>query len=378
MRILMLSGEHPDVLGLTGGIGSYVADASRALADAGHEVHVLVCADGLVGSDREQHGITLHVRGLAPAVRWLRGRAGRQLATSGSCRWHALRLGTFDVVEAPEWQAIAAGFALRSRPPLLVCLQTPTATIAAHDDTIPPPARTNDWLERWTVRRAGMAISLSQLLVDELRRSEWLAPGTVVEVARPIAQPRDWSRDGSGRTGGHRLVGVGRLEARKGFELLLEAAADLHDVPGVVVELIGEATGDHAEWLRRRANELGVDLQLAGRVGRSELPVRLAGASAVVLPSRFDSFNLAGLEALAAGVPVVTSDRVGLSELADGSDGLTVVPRDAAGFARALRPLLLDDPRRSRAARAARALAERCSPEAFVADRQARYDRLTP
>jgi glycosyltransferase involved in cell wall biosynthesis len=378
MRILLLTGEHPAVRGLTGGIGSYVADGARALAHAGHDVHLLVCAPGLATADRAHDGSTLHVRGLVAVTRPARGRVARQLAASLSFWWHARRLGRFDAVEAPEFQGIAAGIAVRARSRLLICLQTPTALIAAHDPSVPAPARTNDWIERWTARRAGAVVSLSQLLVDELRGSGWLDPSTTVEIARPMVHPGDWSTVATTSTAasGHRLVGVGRLEARKGFDLLLDAAAALGDVAGVSVELVGEPVGDQAERLEERARALGVDLRLAGRVDRADLPAVLAHASVVVLPSRFDSFNLAGLEALACGVPVVTSDRVGLGELADGTDAVTVVPRDAEAFAAAIRPLLLDDARRTRAAADARAVAERCSPEAYAADRTARYERL--
>jgi glycogen synthase len=379
MRILLLTGEHPAVRGLTGGIGSFVADGARALAGAGHDVHVLVCAPGLATADRAHDGGTLHVRGLAAITQPARGRVARQLAASLSFWWHARRLGRFDVVESPEFQGIAAGFAVGARSRLLICLQTPTALIADHDPDVPAPARTNDWIERWTVRRAGAVVSLSQLLVDELRGSGWLEPSTTVEVARPMIHPGDWSTatPPSPTPSGHRLVGVGRLEARKGFDLLLDAAAALHDVAGVSVELVGEAVGDEAERLEERAGALGVEMRLAGRVDRAELPGLLARASLVVLPSRFDSFNLAGLEALAFGVPVVTSDRVGLGELADGTDAVTVVPRDAEAFAAAIRPLLLDDARRVQAAADAQVVAKRCSPEAYAADRTARYERLS-
>ena len=376
MRVLLLTGEHPAVPGLTGGIGSYVADAARALADAGHEVHVLVCAPGLSTADREHDGSTLHVRGLAAVTRPARGRIGRQLAASLSFWWHAKQLGSFDVIEAPEFQAIAAGFAVSARSRLLVCVQTPTALIAAHDPTVRPPARTNDWIERWTVRRAGAVLSLSQLLVDELRLSGWLDPATRVEVVRPLVHSDDWSTAARSAPSRRQLMGVGRLEARKGFDLLLDTAAELSDVPGVSVTLVGEAVGDEADRLQARARELDVDLNLAGRVDRADLPAALADARVVALPSHFDSFNLAGLEALAVGVPVVTSDRVGLSELADGSDAVTVVARDSRAFAAAIRPLLLDAARHARAAVDARAVAMRCSPQAFAADRTARYERL--
>ena len=176
--------------GRTGGIGSVVASAAAALADAGHEVHVMVCASGLATHDVLDGGVRLHVRGLAPALRPLRGQAPRLLAVAASCRWHARRLGRFDVVESPEWQALAAGFAGSRGAPLVIFLQTPGSVIAAHDPRSPRPSRAADALERAVVRRADAVLSLSRLLVDELRATGWLPPDLDVEASPPVLDAR--------------------------------------------------------------------------------------------------------------------------------------------------------------------------------------------
>ena len=75
------------------------------------------------------------------------------------------------------------------------------------------------------------------------------------------------------------------------------------------------------------ARELGVagDVELVGEHG--DLPALLAGAAAFLLPSETESFGLAALEALAAGIPVVASRVGGLPEVVrDGEDGFAVTP----------------------------------------------------
>ena len=111
-------------------------------------------------------------------------------------------------------------------------------------------------------------------------------------------------------------------------------------------------TGPLAAELERTARRLGVD----GRVdwiGDSEPAVlrrHLAAARALVLPSldTSETFGLAQLEAMAAGVPVIASDLpTGVREVADtASSHLLVPPGDAQALATALRTLA-DDPARA-------------------------------
>jgi glycosyltransferase involved in cell wall biosynthesis len=102
------------------------------------------------------------------------------------------------------------------------------------------------------------------------------------------------------------LLGVGRLSAEKGFDLLVRAHAELRG-RGVAhrLEIVGE--GPDREALLRTAAELGVadTVDLPGFV--DDVPARLARASALVLTSRFEGSSLVLLEALALGVPVLSS-----------------------------------------------------------------------
>lgn len=381
MRILLLSGEHPRVPGRTGGIGSIVASAATVLTGAGHEVHVLVSAPGLETSDTTIGGSHLHVRGLAAPLRALRGSTPRLFANALSCRWHAGRLGRFDVVEAPEWQALAAGFVL-GRTPLVISLQTPAAVVAAHDPRLAAPTCSADALERAVVRRASRVLSASSLLVTELRAAGWLPADLPVDVLRPPVDLATWA-DVAGPAGTDPVVlGIGRLEPRKGFSDLLAAVARIDVGAGARVELVGGDTHDrrgrsHAEHLAALARDLGVDLRLLGELPQALLPEVLATARTVVLPSTFDSFNMAGLEAMASGRAVVLSDRVGLAELDDGSGAITVVPAGAVDeLARAV-ARQLDPTTAERTGAAARALAARYDGSTFATQRTTCYRAVT-
>jgi glycosyltransferase involved in cell wall biosynthesis len=306
-------------------------------------------------------------------LRAARGRGPRLAAIAASCRWHAGRLGPFDVIEAPDFHGLGT-FLPRRRT--ILQLQTPAAVIAREDPRTPEPTRGTTWLERRGVRRATSVLSISQLLVDELRGMGWLGDRSV-DVVAPLVD-LDAPPLGPPRGDPPTVLGIGRIEPRKGFDLLVDAVASTATA-GVRLELAGADTPDAEgrRWsadLVRHAEGRGVDLVLLGQVDRDGVRAALARSSVVAIPSTFDSFNLAGLEALAAGRPVVLSPRVGLAERADGTGALQVAERTAPAFAAALDAVLGAPPpaARERAA-AARRLAERFDPVAFAQDRARRY-----
>jgi len=129
----------------------------------------------------------------------------------------------------------------------------------------------------------------------------------------------------------------------------------------------------------REASALASRLGVAGRVRflgeRSDVEALHAEADALLLPTRYDAFANACLEAAASGLPVVTSGANGAAELL--RDGALVVddPEDVAGFARALDRL--EDPAlRARLGAAARSVAERHGWAQHVAELRALYTRV--
>src|SRR5215207_5083063 len=166
------------------------------------------------------------------------------------------------------------------------------------------------------------------------------------------------SRSGAGE-GGYALV-AGRLSVEKGIDTAIRASA----ASGVQLVVAGE--GPEAGALGELARSLGAPVELVGRADRARMAELLAGAGALLMPSRYHEFApYAALEAMAAGVPVVASRLGGLPELIE--PRRCVPPGDAEALARRLRALW-DDPGLRRAegeALLARA-AERHSEEAYL------------
>ena len=171
---------------------------------------------------------------------------------------------------------------------------------------------------------------------------------------------------GSGHAQRRRMVFAGRIVPAKGVDVLIRA---VRDVDGELV-ICGE--GRRLAEMRRLADrlKLGERVSFRGWLDADSLARELSEASVVVLPSRWpEPFGLVGIEAFAAGRPVIASATGGIGEwLQDGVSGMLVPAGDERALARALNELL-DDPERQQKMGAAGRLTvqERFSPERHVA-----------
>ena len=227
------------------------------------------------------------------------------------------------------------------------------------------------WLRRkligWAYGRADTVMALSKGVREELVEDYALNPECTVTIHNPvnvagIAAATEAVRDSIQDTpnSGPLIVGCGRLHRQKGFDLLIEAFADLDDAKARLV-ILGE--GPEREALEALARSKGV----ADRVlipGFESHPEKwLAQATLFVLPSRWEGFGHGLVEALAAGVPVVSAwaPHGPADILEDGETGLMVPTGNAGALGAAIGRLLIDKGLQGRLAEAGRKTAERFS-----------------
>ena len=160
----------------------------------------------------------------------------------------------------------------------------------------------------------------------------------------------------------------------KGVPMLLQAMAAWRHSRPVHLVVVG---GKRPQRYRRAARRLGVDAS-ATFVGSVSDPVPYyAAADVYVHPTYYDPCSLVVLEALAAGLPVLTSRENGVGELIeDGREGFLLNdPGNGQEFLRRMAPLL-DDGRRAAMGRAARCLAQHHSFDRNVDDMLAVYEEV--
>lgn len=358
MRIALVAGEDPG----WGGIGTYTAVLGHALAELGHDVHLVLRGWDDEG-DEQLDGLPVH-RVPVPEPSWRRGTeavVSRLYTTRESLVFSArvarrLRALRVDVAEAPEFHAAGLVAALRREPPVVVRLHAPaflTTELDAGTRTL--DVRAEERLARLGVRRAAAVTAPSAAVVERVGRRWRLGAERVTIVPNPVDHHA--FAPGPGADDRTVLV-VGRVERAKGQDLLVEA---LPRVSGARLVLVGD-DGGLLEPLLRRARELGVEdrIEALGAKPRGELPALYRSAAVVAVPSRYETFPYACAEAMSCGRPVVAAAAGGLPELiADGGDGLLVPPDDHAALAAALGRLLGDAELRERLGREARATVER-------------------
>ncbi|MFI7407381.1 glycosyltransferase [Streptomyces sp. NPDC049627] len=172
-------------------------------------------------------------------------------------------------------------------------------------------------------------ISVVPCGVDPVRFAPVAAP------PRPASAPR-------------RLLSVGRLVPRKGFDRAIRALADVPDAELLIAggpEAALLLAEPEAERLRAIAEECGVAdrVTLLGGVGREEMPGLLSSADLVLSLPRYEPFGIVPVEAMACCAPVLATAVGGqLDTVVDGITGVLVPPDDDHDISGTVRRLLAD------------------------------------
>lgn len=181
-----------------------------------------------------------------------------------------------------------------------------------------------------------------------------------VHVVTPGTDPAPLAGGSAGEKAGCglSLLCVASLIPRKGHDLLIEALSGLQD-RAWTLHCAGSTTRDTdtASALRAAIAEhgLGARVHLHGEVAADVLQAMYGQADAVVLPSYFEGYGMALAEALAHGLPVVSTTAGAIAYTVPHDAGVLVPPGDAMALRAALAALLDDPAWRGRLAAGARA-----------------------
>lgn len=146
------------------------------------------------------------------------------------------------------------------------------------------------------------------------------------------------------------LFTCGRLEMQKGFDILLNAM-DMLNRKGKLerVQLFIAGSGPLYDTLSDLIKKLNLakHVKLLGHIPREELAKRYALSDIFVLPTRFESFGIVLLEAMASGLPIIATNTTAVPELVrNGVNGILVPPEDPIELSRAISDLIDDDEKR--------------------------------
>lgn len=337
MNILHIYKDYHPVLG---GIENHVRVLAEGQSAAGHGVTVLCCAPTGPTLERREQGVRV--------VRAARLATWRSMPLSPALVAQARRLPA-DIVHVHAPFPLGDWAALR-RPPGAALVVT------HHADVV----RQRLLLRGYAPMLRRFLRRVDRIIVTSLayaRTSPWLAPHADKWRAVPLGvDTAHFTPEGPRADPAAALLFVGRLRYYKGLDTLLHAMRQLGEE--VRLDVVGE--GRMAAAWRALAQELGlaVRVRFLGDLDEAELPARYRGAQLFVLPAncRAEAFGTVLLEALACGLPCVTTE-VGSGTswvVQDGLCGRVVPPGDPTALADALRTLLADAATRRRYAGAAR------------------------
>ncbi|GGE37811.1 glycosyl transferase [Agaricicola taiwanensis] len=199
------------------------------------------------------------------------------------------------------------------------------------------------------------AIIVTSRATAEILAADFGAASERITVAVPGVE-RSARAAGSSSGNPPRLLAVGSLIPRKGYDVLVEALRQTGDLPWTCrIAGAADRAPETANQITRQIEEAGLGgrITLVGALSDQEIADEYVSADIFVLASHFEGYGMVFTEALARGLPIVACAGGATAQTVPADAGILVGPGDATGFSLALRRLLTDPKERRRLADAA-------------------------
>ncbi len=349
MHILILAYEYPPVM--FGGAGTYLLQLADGLASKDVRLTIVIgggeSREAIVEANRQVHFLRPAIDELALGFEYfglLADATADEVIRRCETEW-----GVPDVLHCNNWFTYRSGERLRERwgTPIVSTVHSLEHLFTPRwgCDTLAYIAK----LERDMCRRSDLLIAVSRSVEDDIRT---LCADANVEVihngARPLPEPDAEATaevaamlspfDGEDR---RKIVTfAGRLVPQKGLRYLLRAFQSIGAARDDIALIVaGDGSEFHTHALRYFAEHdpvLSESARFVGKLNRPQLRALYARSTVAVVPSLYEPFGYAAIEAMAAGVPIVSTRMGGLAEIIehDRSGALVDVSIDASGFAR--------------------------------------------
>lgn len=362
LKICFISKEYPPESHM-GGIGTYTYIASTALAEQGHQVHVICCTKGKEKSLMQEgvhvHRIPVHPFLLNPhrlfyPVRLLKRKMSIQFLENQAWSYgaaEALRKLMVDtgiqVVEYAETNA-EGYYAAKLKGIGKVCrlhIGGFAESASNLNDNFYSRYKTRN-LEASSIRNADQITCPSRALADYTAEDMKLPRDKIIVFPNPMdpeyinipPQPKNQFEQ--------HLLFVGRIERRKGVEILLSAFVNLiNKFPETKLRLIGHDYGHYYDPVKKKdiikelleKYNIKDQVEFISRIGRDELIHHFKWADALVVPSINENLPYVVLEGMSRGKLVIASDCGGIPEMIRHDEtGMLFPTGDIAGLTTAL------------------------------------------
>ncbi len=361
LRIAMLS-IHSNPMGDlgtidTGGMSVYIRELARELGRRGHRIDIY---------SRRQHGRHQAVVPLCENVRLIHLDIGNNGLLAKTAlfpflsdflrsleQFRSAERINYDLIHSHYWLSGGLGESLKdlwNRPHVMMFHTLAEAKNRTRSGLPEPAVRIA--AEKELVKTCHRIIAPTQREKDSLIRHYGAAADKIgvvpCGVNLTLFQPQD-------KTAARKHLGfapeaslllyVGRFEPVKGADTLIEALAHCAGHRRLQLVMVG-GDGERAsetQYLKNKTRELGIEdrVVFAGRVEQNCLPPYYGSADMLVIPSRYESFSLVGLEALACGRPVVSTPVGAMDRLIiEGQTGKIAADTSPGALARGIESML--------------------------------------
>lgn len=355
-----------------GGMNSYLLQVARGLGRRGHLVDVFT---------RHHDPKDPEIVELDTGVRIIHLRAGsydlqkkelhrHSLEFLNNLRWHQQNdRRTYDIIHSHYWLSGKVGMMLSKAwmVPHITSFHTLAKTkLRARVGEKESDLRLSD--EHLIIRSADGIVTLAESEKQDMirlygakrNRIKVIPPGVDLKLFAP--RDKRIARRKLNLGNGKLVLFAGRAEPIKGLDILVEAIANLEENSGANLVVVGGTVGHDSELerIQSMAKRFGIDedVTFVGSVTQPILADYYNAADIFVLPSYYESFGLAALEAMACGTPVIASRVGGIpSFLEHGKTGYLIPWRCPEPFSQTLDLLLTNNSLRQSMGRQARSKA---------------------
>ena len=258
------------------------------------------------------------------------------------------------VLDGLAFGALPEAGGLQFHTPLIALVHQPLALDASLDSSQAEALRESECAALAAAARVVVTSESTARIVT----ADYDVPSSRVSVVRPgndPAPPAPGSNDGVVR-----LLSIGSVVPGKGYDVLIAAVATLADLPWRLT-IAGDRTRNPAAAARLdaeiAAHGLGDRVAVLGAVPAERISELYLASDVFALASRFEGYGMVLAEAIAHGLPVVSTTAGAIPDTVPAGTGLLVPPDDVTAFAGALRRLIGDRAERRRLAANARAAA---------------------
>jgi glycosyltransferase involved in cell wall biosynthesis len=339
-RILILTWEYPPML--VGGLGRHVYELSKAVAEAGHIIHVIT--NSVEGSLSYEHMDNVHIHRVkshyedqSNFYKWIAG-LNDAMIQYADCLCKEM---SFDLVHAHDWLVCTAAKTLKYAQALPL-ITTIHATEHGRNYGIHTSLQREIHMkEKELVQEADAIIVCSQYMKREVQlilesppQKLFVFPNGIDENFFRHAKPSYSVRQKYKLQDRTLIFSIGRIVNEKGFYTVIEAAPSLIEkYPHIIFIVAGK--GPMLDMYRHIITERGLQqfISFVGHISEEEQRAFLQESDIVLVPSLYEPFGIVALEGMLAKKPTIVSDVGGLREIIEhGENGYKIEPGNACSL----------------------------------------------